>query len=689
MSSSFVVELNQNFAAWSRPGEYEVQLAQPISINEGDQLSFRQCSLDSNITDQDTILITSDQVLSATFSYYEVNYDGTDKQSVGTGGGQPVTADYSYYAAYNNVETVTVTGIQLDIIGYAPADNPATPDIFGGSYVVGTNGIGSGVDPAVNFLATFTYIDLSGTPQDVTFTASNVKVDTDPAGDTFYYTDNPTGVLNMQVTPFIMRANSLKFASVQGFWPGDQFKESSPFVTFNTGAWVPRASAAALFDNEYPFQVGDFNLGTITVVSNGNTGNVLQVSTVNVTLKAGRYDPQSLSVEITQLLSSAGGLKPSIGGADQIYAPVNPFLIRTDDSEYVNLVMNKVPAVRTNNIVFQNGSSYKYFNATNPSSIPAYYVGATEFSLEYDVGGGQVFQVSYCHMPLSDPAKPGEQDIGLYTTGTPGSNLKYHTVTSASGILFHDLQPASFWQNKLGLREKLIVPLLTDLSGVKYYTLPSMLRSITFGFQGLGSFLLPPTANPGTNPVTYPDFRKMNPLVPTVNPLYLNVTGQSRAIIGDTITVNSQGGYFLIECLNAFRSTGGYIDTVENRRYISAVVSSQYDSNNVITGFSDSDIAGYIHRGASYLISSVVVRILNPLTKLPVDNLGPNNCIWLQIQKQAEIQSQTVAHPKKKPIIIKRKKDEGDLQSPQTPGLKRKKDDTESEFQPKPETQTR
>jgi hypothetical protein len=150
----------------------------------------------------------------------------------------------------------------------------------------------------------------------------------------------------------------------------------------------------------------------------------------------------------------------------------------------------------------------------------------------------------------------------------------------------------------------------------------------------------------------------MSPLKPVADPLYLNVTGQSRAIIGDTITVNTTGGYFLIECLNAFRSTGGYIDTTENRRYISAVVSTQMDNNNVITGYSDSDTAGYVHRGASYLISSVVIRILDPLSKLPVLTLGPNNCIWLQVQKLPEVQSQTVTHPKKKPVIIKRVKTE-------------------------------
>lgn len=652
MSSTYVIELNQNNSSWSRPGEYEVQLAQPISIDEGDTLSFRLASLDSNITDQDTILLTSDETLTATFSYYEVNYDGTDKISVGDNGGQPVTADYKYYAAYNDITTVTVTGIELDIVGFEPA---GAGEIVAGSYIIGTNGVGSGVDPIVNFLATFTYVDPSGNVQYPQFTGTNAQFDPDnyPA----YYTDETSGTLTLQVTPFTMRSGTLRFANVQGFWPGVKDNQSSKNTTFGVGAYVPRDNTEAKYDDDYPFLVSDFKLGTVTyALSTGSTGDVLDIQTVSVTLKAGRYDPQSLAVEITQLFSAASGIKPATGG-DQTYVPNNPFLIRTDDPVNTNLFFNQVPATRVSGgIIFEDGKTYKYYDPADPTVIPPYFVGASEFSLEYDVGGGQVFQLSYCHMPMTDPARPGEQDIALYTTGSPGSGLTYHAITSASGIAFHDLQPASFWQDRLGLREKLIVPLLTDSNGLNYYTLPSLERSITYGFQGLGTFLLPPTATPSTNPVTYPDFRKMSPLVPAQNPLYLNVTGQSRAIIGDTITVNTVGGYFLIECLNAFRSTGGYIDNTENRRYISAVVSTQFDANNVITGYADSDTAGYVHRGASYLISSVVVRILNPLTKLPVGTLGNNNCIWLQVQKQLEQQVQTVAHPKKKPIIIKKTK---------------------------------
>jgi hypothetical protein len=124
---------------------------------------------------------------------------------------------------------------------------------------------------------------------------------------------------------------------------------------------------------------------------------------------------------------------------------------------------------------------------------------------------------------------------------------------------------------------------------------------------------------------------------PEATVTYFDVTGQSRAIIGETVSINTDGGFFLIEVLSAFRRQGSYIDNRESRPQITAVVSSQYDSNNSITGYSDSGVP-FVHHGASYIISDCTVRILNPLTKQPATNLGENNCIWIQVDKAPQAQ---------------------------------------------------
>jgi hypothetical protein len=291
-----------------------------------------------------------------------------------------------------------------------------------------------------------------------------------------------------------------------------------------------------------------------------------------------------------------------------------------------------------NNVQFNNTNTYAYWDTVD-NEPNAYFIGASTFAIEYGQAGG-VFQVSYMHTPLSNPARPQEQDLGVFHY-TNAAGLQFNVVKAAGGVAIHDLQPASFWQTTLGLRDKLIVPLQTDLSGVQYYNRQALLNSTTEGFQGLGSFLLP-AQEISTN--VYNDPRKVAPIPPAGNPVYIDVTGQSKAIIGESPQEDVQEGFYLIEVLNFFRRTGGYIDAQENRINISAICSTQYLNANTVTGFSDSGIP-YIHRGEPYLISDAFVRILDPITKQPATGLGQNTCIFLQVDKMLQTQLPTPKQP--------------------------------------------
>jgi hypothetical protein len=170
--------------------------------------------------------------------------------------------------------------------------------------------------------------------------------------------------------------------------------------------------------------------------------------------------------------------------------------------------------------------------------------------------------------------------------------------------------------------------LQTDNQGYQYYTADSIKGKYTEGFQSLSSFLFAPTPD-GTN---YPNSRKFNPSPPSQNPVYVDCTGLSLAILGNEPNLNRSGSFYLVEIQDLFRRTGAYIDTEENNLSISAIVSTAYAQDNTVTAFADSGIP-YIHRGPSYVISSATVRILDPVTKQPVTNLGLNNTIWIQIDK--------------------------------------------------------
>lgn len=649
--TSTVIELNQNNAIIKSPGTYQVQLSQPLVVNEGDNLSVRMVSIDSGKADGTTIIIPTDEQLTLGFSYYEIDYDANDKFIYDTSGTR-TAATYDYYAAYNDVALITFNSAIMKIVAFVPPQNTgggsADYTLPGGSFVIGTQGIGSTIDADHNFSITLSYLDEQANIKFFKCTGSYA------VNDIVWYGGNngwgcptptpelPAGTFHLIMPPgmagTIMRKDSLRVAGVSGWWSGALNNDNQHYSTFPPYGSFPPGNApdGTQTDLDYPYQPWQFDFYSINSTPYTVGGGLqLDINYLNVTLKAGKYDPQSLAVRLTQLIADAQGLLPPVeppANPNMIYCPVNPLLTRTDAPRNAGMIFRQVDfSASTTDISFNQSNTYSYYNPITEITAP-YFLGASEFALEFG-NAGNVFSVTYAHTPMSNPGIAGEQDIAVYWKETnPGSGGSYYTydiVKQASGVVFHSLSPVSFWRDQLGLYDQLVVQLQKDDKEIYYYTKDDMINKITYGFQGLSTFILPHTSS-GTPPV-YPDPRKMVPLNPTLNPTYLNVTGLSKAIIGDTLNENTLGGYYLVEILNALRNTSGYIDTKENRIRIGAIVSTQYDSNSTITGFQDSAIP-YQHMGSSYLITDVVVRILDPF-KNPVKDLGPNNCVWLQIDK--------------------------------------------------------
>ena len=492
------------------------------------------------------------------------------------------------------------------------------------------------MDPRVAFQATFSYLDGNNDLQFFKCSGNNTQVVDPPQGWrlTAYgvqltpQTGLPQGqfrLLNLDGSPLpsiVFKEGSIKISNIAGYWPGKFLNGDLTQVSFGPGgSFSPLNPAGTQFDLQYQCQLNQFAFNILSTAG-GNTNLNLDVQTATAVLKPGAYDPASLAVELTQLFASSGGLFVQNGQTQ--FQPNNPILTRTDASLNENLVFRRLDFSGAADVSFTNLNTYQY-------SEP-YFIGASTFALEYGKAGMDTFQLSYGHIPFSNPARVGEQDIGIFRYTDPSTNqLNYAEVSVASKIVIHDLQPENFWQNTLGLRNKLIVPLQEDSNGVKYYDKQSMLNSTTQGFFGLGAFMFPAEQVGGV----YLDPRRIYPIPPTSNPTYVDITGQSLAVIGQSAVENQSEAFFLIEVQGVFRRTGGYIDDKENRISICAIGSTQYLNANVVTIFSDSAIP-YIHRGESYTITEATVRILDPVTKEPAIGLGVNSCIFLQVDKIIE-----------------------------------------------------
>jgi hypothetical protein len=97
-------------------------------------------------------------------------------------------------------------------------------------------------------------------------------------------------------------------------------------------------------------------------------------------------------------------------------------------------------------------------------------------------------------------------------------------------------------------------------------------------------------------------------------------------------------GYYRIEVESVFSTEFKH----EGQRLGTVIgcVSNNYQQNDYITGYGADSGIPYLHEGVSQVLSSVKCKIIDPSTNLPVDTLGPNSTILLEIVKASKAPNQ-------------------------------------------------
>lgn len=689
MSKTTIIELSQASAdRVDQNGIYHVTLAEPYVIMPSNlmqtELAVRMVSINAPQQSQDTIIIEDDEPVTFSFSYYDVDYEIGDKKvkdkSVQWQNGTNPTFDY--YTAYNTKpSSAGITDMKLDILGYYKGIDDKGKAKFGepgGSYIIPLPLVPGGrwsqnIDPKIGFVATFSYLDSKGDLKTFKCTCwqncFEQKLDNPGVGVPPYIygildgsacsliaqqplEDGQLALIpinddetQMVLFPTDVTAGTVKLVNTKGGWAGGVLslakQKTFTFASDKFGGGSTPANIKPPIEvnvdldadgkPEEPFIPLSF--GNLDVTYDSPVDKIqLDVQTGSFLLSSGRYDSKALAVKLTQLINNSQGIKPAVAG-DQQYVPENPLLTRTDTPENVNMFFRRVDIKQGDvcgNVVMDNSNSYVYAEQASNNPVPV-ILGAQQFSLEYG-NAGNAFQVSYAHTPFQETGKANQQMAGIFTTGAVGTgDLRYYSVTTATGIVFHDLLPRSLWNDQLALSDKLTVPLYQDDSGLSYYDADTFQDKITEGFLGLDAFPIPATGA-GAN------WRKQE-IPPTNNPTYLDITGASKAIIGDTPQRDIDGGIYYIELIGCFRRRGGYIDGEQNRHQISMVASAQYQNNDIVTAYADSGIP-YVHEGGGYVLSDVYVRILSGTEKTPVVGLGSQNSVFLQINETPIPQTQ-------------------------------------------------
>ena len=254
-----------------------------------------------------------------------------------------------------------------------------------------------------------------------------------------------------------------------------------------------------------------------------------------------------------------------------------------------------------------------------------YWIGASEVDIEFNTS----FSWKFLHTPVYDsdvtPPQPAVRIL-------QDSNNLWRTIDRTSGIALTALTPPEIW-TRMGFNLDEILCKAVDpddgrLVSINRNTpssypidLDSFSKSTTRSYLGLNA-LVTNSSSAGTRKVPTAAITEATTLTTPIN--------------GADYVVDTGAGHFIVQ-VNAGYNQG--IEMDNGHLQAAAIVSKQFNSNDIVTGGIDSGIA-YIHSGAPISLSRFEVKILDGKSMLLDSSLGNDNTIYLQIQKAAPVPEQ-------------------------------------------------
>jgi hypothetical protein len=672
---TYVLELSQadaDIVHNEQNGDYTVTFAEPIKIDTGDQLALRMASIDSQKTDSQSVVFAEDQHIGMQFSYYDMNYEIREKDNpAGTPGpvvlnrqeiNRPAVptnfpVDYKMYIQYHEVAT-NVFELDDIVINYTGGQ----PTVDG--QPLGSRGGFGYIDYfSLEFyfcFPLFSWTDPEGNLHTSVAKPYSLKASSDQTGTSYKlqpantdqpdwkytylsYSTNKFGEGSTNWKPTMTSA--VPGAAIPNYSTGKfgsekiRFNAKSFKITGVTAGIMTSKTTSARYSNtynEYLQVVNTYGTGNQTrtpITPPGGSLYQLTQGTAGTVLPAGRYDRNTLANLLTRRFTQVGITQAKNSqNTEQMYEPDTLLYVNTNDANYVDGIYRRIletDAPSGTGVTFDGTNSYTYEGSDpgTPANSKAVTLGARKFAIEYGQIGA-AYQVSAAHQSVGNPNDLGKENVAFFKTGS-GSVADptiFHEITSATGIIINDLTPKPFWDEVLGLYDNWVVPTATADDGVLYFTKEALSPS-----DGNDKF-----PHESAEIVTFdPDNTRVN-VTPTTTQFVDTATTPTYAVVGDSPVVNTEGTFYLLEIQGLNVAQSDFIDSDENMPNVSAVISKQYNANDIVTGFSDAGIP-YVHRGAPQMISSARVRILDPTTKEVVTTLGNRNDVFLNLTTAAPI----------------------------------------------------
>jgi len=278
----------------------------------------------------------------------------------------------------------------------------------------------------------------------------------------------------------------------------------------------------------------------------------------------------------------------------------------------------------------------------------------------------------------------------------PPYNSSTCKLTAQSGILFKKMEPASFWHDILGFSTDLLVsddelgltndgtlkPITVDnknrftlerfnnvtttgllTSAMNFTTIDTFpnaqesyvagLRANTNGFNNtvgpvqLGYF---PVTNQWSGNENISDFyREFSkkylitglpkdgsfPTTPSINSIYYQALDETKYInsIKPPLLLEDKYGHYLVS-INGYGDDKGGLLNEKTKILSKAIISNYYVNQNSFVSLTFPDSQVYTHVGEPISLNNFQIQIIDPETMKPIEGLGENSVVYIQINKQ-------------------------------------------------------
>lgn len=393
------------------------------------------------------------------------------------------------------------------------------------------------------------------------------------------------------------------------------------------------------------------------------------IGTKSGTISKGKYAPSEIASRISKIfqettlnnpfdLTSSNSLLIKTGTG----TPEHQFIMNVNSQVYKDTIKAEGNLFNITNPQTPGGDDYLnsyigIYNYNNPLNKQEYWVGSSQFDMQYDDESNKFF-IEYMHTPYYGTATEAVQTNEIITVnqnnfnpnkggdGIPNNCAEKKTfyTKALGGIALTSMtsSPTGFWDNICGFD-------LNDITvQADYETLDPLITGNANEYLVVNELTLIPYINyeEGKN-ITAPfiindmSISKNSNFPEVIAPAVgdqIQIAGINSIYARNVILNNiNENAYYLIEIESKFKNNLLTSD-FGNMKNVAGIANTYFNSSN-FTSTNSADSFIYQHSGEPQMLQSFGIRILDS-TKNLATGLGPDNTVFIEIIKAPKIPPQ-------------------------------------------------